>query len=91
MPDPAKPYVLKSGISDYVVGAVLEQEGRPLGFLSKKVSPAEMGYATYDQELLAPIRALEKWRRLILTGDVTAFTYQRALQYLLKLKADKPI
>ena len=69
--------------------AVLEQEGRPLGFLSKKMSPAEMRYAAYDQELLALIRALEKWRRLLLTADVTAYTDHRALQYLLKLKADK--
>ena len=71
------------------MGAMLEQEGIPLGFLSKKMSPAEMRYATYDQELF--IRALEKWRRLLLTADVTAFTDHRALQYLLKLKADKPI
>ena len=50
-----------------------------------------MRYATYDQELLALIRALEKWRRLLLMADITAFTDHRALQYLLKLKTDKPI
>lgn len=91
MPDPAKPYALKSDASDYAVSAVLEQEGRPLGFLRKKMSPAEIRNATYDQELLALNRALEKWRRLLLTADVTAFTDQRAIQYLLKLNADKPI
>ena len=73
------------------MAAVLEQEGRPLGFLSKKMSPAEMRYGTYGQELLAPIRALENWRRLLLTADVTAITDHRAVQYSPKLKADKPI
>ena len=42
VPDPAKPYVLNSDASAYAMGAVLEQEGRPLGFSSKKMSPAEM-------------------------------------------------
>ena len=91
MPDPAKPYERKSDALGYAVEAVLERQGRPLGFLSKKMSPAEMRYAAYDQELLALIRALEKWRRLLITADVTTLTDQRGLQYLLKLNAEKPI
>ena len=91
VPDPAKPYVLKSDASRYAVRAVLEQEGRPLSFLSKKMSPAEMRYATYGQELLALIGALEKWRRLLLTANVTEFIDHRALQYVVRLKAHKPI
>ena len=62
-----------------------------MGFLSKKMSRAETRYATYDQELFALIRALEQWRRLLLTADVTAYTDHCALQYVPKLKADKPI
>lgn len=54
------------------------------------MSPAEMRNATYDEELLALIRALDKYRRLLPTADVTAFAHHRALQCLLKLKADKP-
>lgn len=82
MPDPAKRYALESGASGYAVGAASKQEGRPLGFLSKKTSPADMRYATYDQELLALIRALGKCRKLLLIADGTSFR---------KLKADKPI
>ena len=89
IPDTNKPYVLKTDASGYAVGAVLEQDGKPLGFLSKKMSPAEQRYSTYDQELLALIRALEKWRRLLLTADVTVYTDHRALQYLQQVKGDK--
>lgn len=42
VPDPATPYVLKSDASGYAVGAVLEQDARPMGFLSKKMIPAEI-------------------------------------------------
>ena len=47
--------------------------------------------AVYDQELLALVRALEKWRRLLITADVTAYTDHRGLQYLLDLRANKQI
>ncbi|KAL8275150.1 hypothetical protein Esti_000900 [Eimeria stiedai] len=47
----------------YRVGAdVLEQDGTLLGFLSKRLSDAEIRYSTYDQELLAIVRALGRWR-----------------------------
>ena len=91
MPDPAKQYALKSAAPGYAVGAVLEQEGRSLRFLRKKMSPAELRQATYDQELLALIRTLQKWRRFFWTADVTAFTDHRVLQYVLKFKTDKLI
>lgn len=60
VPAPAKPCALNSDALGYAVGAVLEQEGRPLGFLSKQMNLAEMGSATYDQDLLALIHAVEK-------------------------------
>lgn len=44
----------------------------------------------YDKKRLAVIRALEKLRHLLLAGDVTIYTDYQALQYLNKLKADKP-
>ena len=89
LPDIKKPYVLKTDASGYAVGAVLEQDGKPLGFMSKRMTPTEERYSTYDQELLAVIRALEKWRRLLLTADVTVYTDHRALQYLQRIKGDK--
>lgn len=89
IPDSSKPFVIKTDASGYAVGAVLEQEGKPLGFLSKKMTPAEQRYSTYDQELLAIIRALEKWRRLLLSADVTVYTDHRALQYLQQARGDK--
>ena len=65
VPDNTKPYVLRTDASGYAIGAVLEQDGKPVGFMSKKMSDAEQRYATYDQELLALVRALEKWKPLL--------------------------
>lgn len=91
VPDPNKPFTLRTDASGFAIGAVLEQEGKPLGYLSKRMTPAEMRYATYDQEFLAVVTALLKWRTLLLASKVTVYTDHRALQYILKLKADKPV
>lgn len=91
VPDPAKPCALKSDALGYAVRSVPEEEGRPLGFLSKKMNPAQMRCVTYSQELLVLIRALENGRRLLLKADVTASTDHQAPQYLLTMKAGKPI
>ncbi|CDJ47111.1 Os07g0510800 protein, related [Eimeria brunetti] len=77
--------------SGYAVGGVLEQDGKPLGFMSMKMSPAEQRYSVYDQELLALIRALEKWRQLLLVATVTAYTDHSALQYITTMKTTTPI
>ncbi|KAL8430022.1 hypothetical protein Efla_001377 [Eimeria flavescens] len=59
IPDPAKPYALKTDASGCAVRAKLEQDEKPLGFLSKKMAEVEQRYAIYDKELLALVRALE--------------------------------
>ena len=44
------------------LGAVLLQDGRPVAFEGKRMSPAEQNYSIGEQELLAVIHALELWR-----------------------------
>lgn len=48
--------------SGYGLGAVLLQEGRPVAFESKALSPAEAKYHAGEQELLAVVHACESWR-----------------------------
>jgi len=91
IPDSSKPYELWTDASGYAIGAVLEQEGKPLSFMSKKMSPVQMRYSVYDQELLALVSALEKWKHLLRPAKVTVFTDHKALEYLQQIKAEKPL
>ena len=91
VPDLQKPFVLHTDASSFAVGAVLEQEGRPVGFLSKTMSPTEQRYSVYDQELLALVSALTKWRHLLLGAKVTAYTDHKALTYINKMNQSKPV
>ncbi|GJP34010.1 hypothetical protein CLOM_g18492, partial [Closterium sp. NIES-68] len=62
LPDPGKPYEVVTDASTVGIGAVLLQEGRPVAFESRKLSPAEQRYTTTEQELLAVVHALRTWR-----------------------------
>ncbi|HEY9805774.1 MAG TPA: RNase H-like domain-containing protein, partial [Candidatus Obscuribacterales bacterium] len=61
-PDPSKPYTVTVDASDIGLGAVLEQDGRPVAFESRKLIPAERNYHATDRELLAVVHALRVWR-----------------------------
>ena len=90
VPDLQKPFVLHTDASSFAVGAVLEQEGKPVGFLSKMMSPTEQRYSVYDQELLALVTALSKWRHLLLAAKVTVYTDHKALTYINRINQNKP-
>ncbi|CDJ47787.1 OSJNBa0042F21.10 protein, related [Eimeria brunetti] len=53
-PDVKKPYVLRTDASGYSVGGVLEQDGKPLGFMSMKMSPAEQRYSMKTTKPIRP-------------------------------------
>ncbi|KAJ9512274.1 hypothetical protein QJQ45_012943 [Haematococcus lacustris] len=83
LPDFSKPFVVCTDASLVGTGGVLMQDGRPIAYTSKKMSPAEMRYATGEQELLGIIRAVREWR-CYLDGavDVTILTDHNPLIYL---------
>jgi len=66
-PDPAKPFIVETNVSDFALGAILSQFGidgllHPVAFYSRKLTSAEISYQVYDKEFLAIITAFEQWR-----------------------------
>ncbi|PRP73007.1 retrotransposon nucleocapsid protein, partial [Planoprotostelium fungivorum] len=64
--DPSLPIVLETDASDFAISGVLSQRHKdgvhPVGFMSRKMQPAELNYDTHDKELLAIIESLKGWR-----------------------------
>ena len=82
--DFSKPFEVRTDASGFATGGVLLQEGKPVAYCSKKLSPAERNYSTGEQELLAVIHALTEWRCYLEGGEhpVKVVTDHQPLTYL---------
>ena len=67
--------------SSYAVGAVLSQNGRPIAYFSKKLSPAQQKYPTHERELLAIVLAIEEWRVYLYGRHFKVYTDHHTLKY----------
>ena len=72
------------------LGAVIEQEGRPVAFASRRLNAAEEKYSPTDKELLAIVWGLEYFRRWTLGRHVHVFSDHQSLERTEKLKANDP-
>jgi hypothetical protein len=62
IPDFTRPFEVVADASGSAIGAVLLQDGQPVAFESRVLSPAERNYPVGEQELLAVMHALRVWR-----------------------------
>eukprot|EP00775_Hariotina_reticulata_P000440 gene440-700_t len=82
MPDFEKPFEIVADASNTAVGATLLQDGKPIAFESRKLTPAEVAYDTMEREMTAVIHALTVWRPYVDQAEITVFSDHEPLRYL---------
>lgn len=81
-PSADETFVVSTDASKYAVGAMLEQRGHPVAFLSHRLSKEETNWDTGDQELLAFIIALDKWSVYLRGRRFIFYTDHEPIRYL---------
>ncbi|KAE8696106.1 hypothetical protein F3Y22_tig00110676pilonHSYRG00061 [Hibiscus syriacus] len=86
LPDFTKQFYLETDASSGGIGAVLTQEGRPIAYLSKALSPRHAALSIYEREYLAILLAVSKWRHYLESTPFIIKTDHEPLKYLLEHK-----
>ena len=65
--------------SDWQLGAVISQEGKPLAFYPRKLSSAQRNYTTTKQELLSIVETFKEFRNIFLIQKIKIYTDHKNL------------
>ena len=79
LPDPSKPFHVETDASDYALGVVIYQDGKPLAFESKKLDSARY---RYKNKLFAVIHALKSWHHYLYGNRFVVTTNHESLKYI---------
>jgi len=92
-PVPGAPLAITTDASEHAIGGVLEQckhgKWEPLGFFSKKLSPTECKYSTFDRELLGAKVSIEHFRHMVEGRTFTLYTDHKPLTKAISTSRDR--
>ena len=80
-PDFTKPFHLYTDASDRQLGATVVQEGKPLGFYTRKLNPAQKNYTVGERELLGIVEGLKAFEGILRGQELIVHTDHLNLLY----------
>jgi hypothetical protein len=76
-----KDFEVHSDASNFAIGRVLVQDGKPVAFESKKLNETERRWLTHEKEMWDMIHCLRSWGHYIGSKDVVVWTDNVTLKY----------
>jgi len=76
-------FVVECDASDVAVSATLNQEGRPVAFMSRTLNNHERHYPAVEKEATAIIESIRKWSQFLQGKHFTLITDQRSVSFML--------
>jgi hypothetical protein len=81
-PDFPQPFIVHTDASSKQIGSVICQQGKPLGFFSKKLTEVQQRYPVTEQELLAIVETLKYFCYMLLGHRIIILTDHKNLIHL---------
>ena len=80
--DEDQPFTVECDASDVAVSATLNQNGRPVAFMSRTLQGSELHYPAMEKEATSIIEAVRKWSHLLIRRQFTIITDQRSVAFM---------
>ena len=80
--DAHEPFTVECNASDLAIVAILNQNGRPVAFMSRTLTPCESRYSIIEKEAALIIEAVHKWSRYLHGRPFTLIMDQRSLAFM---------
>jgi hypothetical protein len=90
LPNFQQPFILETDASGVGIGAVLHQNGHPIAYFSKKLTPRTQKKSAYFREMLAIAEAIAKFRHYLLGHRFIIRTDQKSLRSLMDQSLQTP-
>ena len=65
-PNLRQQFEIQTNASNYAMGAVLLQHGKPIAFHSETFNGVVTNYPTYDKKLYALVQSVKKWKHYLM-------------------------
>ena len=90
MPNFNDTFIIETDASGDGIGAVLQQQGKPIAYMSRALGITKKAWSVYNKEMLAIVEAIRIWRPYLLGQGFTIQTDHRSIKFFLEQKVATP-
>jgi hypothetical protein len=78
-PDWSQHFDIHTDSSDFQLGAVISQQGKPIAFFSRKLNSAQRNYTTTEKELLSIVECCKEFRNILFGYPIKVYSDHKNL------------